>query len=88
VAPLEAMKLSLSACLRNTMPFLVYGLAILGIWLLLSLPAAAGPFGAVIGILLLAASVPVLICSVYASYKDVFAAPAAPAPPASNPFLR
>ncbi len=89
VAPLAAMKLSFSACLRNTMPFLVYGLAILGVWLLLSLPAAAGPFGAVIGILLLAASVPVLICSIYASYKDVFAAPTPPAATTGgNPFLR
>lgn len=88
VAPLAAMKLSFSACLRNTIPFLVYGLAILGAWIVLSLPAAMGPVGAMLMLALLAASIPVLICSIYASYKDVFGAPAAPAPPASNPFLR
>lgn len=89
VAPLPAMKLSFSACLRNTMPFLVYGLAILGLWIVLSLPAAAGVLGAVLGILLLVVSVPTLVCSIYASYKDVFAAPAPPAAATGgNPFLR
>jgi hypothetical protein len=88
VAPLAAMKLSFSACLRNTIPFLVYGLAIIGVWLVLSLPAAMGPVGAVLVLALLAASIPVLICSIYASYKDVFAAPAAPAAAGGNPFLR
>ncbi len=88
VAPVAAMRLSFSACLRNTIPFLVYGLAIIGIWLALSLPAAMGPVGAVLVFALFAASIPVLICSIYASYRDVFAAPAAPASAGDNPFLR
>jgi len=89
VAPLAAMRLSFSACVRNTMPFLVYGLAILGAWIVLSLPAAAGLLGAFLGVLLLVASIPSLIGSVYASYKDVFAMPAPPAATTGgNPFLR
>lgn len=74
VAPVNAMKLSFYACLKNTLPFLVYGLAILGAWMVLSLPAAAGALGAALGILLLAASVPALVCSIYASYRDIFTA--------------
>lgn len=85
--PLAAMKLSFEACLRNTVPFLVYGLAIIGVWIVLSLPAAFGAFGAVIVILLLVLSVPTLIGSVYASYRDVFGPPR-PASPQGNPLLK
>lgn len=72
VAPVAAMKLSFTACLSNTVPFLVYGAAILLAWIILSLPAALGSAGAVLAIALLVASIPVLICSAYASYKDIF----------------
>ena len=72
LAPVAAMKLSFAACLRNTLPFLVYGIAILALWLALSLPAALGAVGALVVIALLVASIPVLICSIYASYKDIF----------------
>jgi uncharacterized membrane protein len=74
MAPVAAMKLSFAACVGNTMPFLVYGAAILLAWLLLSLPAALGPVGGMLAIALLVASIPVLICSVYASYRDIFPA--------------
>lgn len=60
----DAMKLSFSACLRNWLPFLVYGLVAMAILILACLPAFLG--------LLVAA--PVLVASVYASYRDVFAA--------------
>lgn len=82
LAPVPAMKLSFTACLSNTAPFLVYGLAILLAWFVLSLPAALGAIGGVVVIALFVASIPVLICSVYASYKDVFGsgAPASPTP--------
>lgn len=70
--PVVAMKLSFIACARNTLPFLVYGLVILALWFVLSLPAAMGRMGALLGLLVLGASIPVLICSVYASYKDIF----------------
>jgi len=72
LAPLAAMKLSFTACLRNTLPFLVYGVAILMLWFVLSLPAVLGAIGALLVIALLVTSIPVLICSIYAAYKDVF----------------
>ena len=87
MAPLPAMKLSFAACLKNTLPFTVYGLAIMGLWFVLSLPAVMGPAGAVVVVALLVASIPVLVCSIYASYKDVFVARGAPAA-GGNPFLR
>jgi len=74
MAPVAAMKLSFAGSVSNTMPFLVYGAAILLAWFALSLPAALGPIGGVLAIALFVASIPVLICSVYASYQDVFAA--------------
>ena len=80
--PVAAMKLSFTACVANTAPFLVYGVAILLAWFVLSLPAALGAIGSVLVIALFVASIPVLICSVYASYQDIFAErpPAAPVP--------
>ncbi|HXF67327.1 MAG TPA: BPSS1780 family membrane protein [Burkholderiales bacterium] len=76
MAPVDAMKLSFGACWKNVLPFLVYGAAALALWIIASIPFLLG----------LIVLVPVLICSVYASYRDVFAARAAPA--AGNPFLR
>jgi hypothetical protein len=72
LAPLPAMKLSFAACFKNTLPFLVYGAAVLALWLAISLPAAFGAAGAVLVVALLVASLPVLFCSIYASYKDIF----------------
>ncbi len=87
MAPLPAMKLSFAACLKNTLPFTVYGLAIMGLWFVLSLPAVIGPAGAVVVVALLVASIPVLVCSVYLSYKDIFVAHRAQTA-GGNPFLR
>ena len=72
VTPVAAMKLSFAACVRNMLPFLVYGAAILLLWLVLSLPAVLGAIGGLLVIALLMASIPVLICSIYTSYKDIF----------------
>ncbi len=58
----EAMKLSLAACLRNILPFLLYG-AIAAALLLLAMI----PFG--LGLLVM---VPTITASLYVSYKDVF----------------
>jgi len=80
MAPVPAMKLSFAACLKNTVPFTVYGLAIMGLWFVLSLPAVMGPAGALLVIALLVASIPVLVCSIYLSYKDVFVAADNPPP--------
>jgi hypothetical protein len=72
LAPVAAMKLSFAACVRNTLPFMVYGAAILLLWLALSLPAVLGAIGGLLVIALLVASIPVLICSIYTSYQDIF----------------
>jgi uncharacterized membrane protein len=75
--PVDAMKASFSACLANWLPFLIYGLVILVLWFVASIPLFLG----------LIVLLPVLICSVYASYKDIF--PASPAPTAGgNPLLK
>jgi len=87
MTPVAAMKLSFSACFKNTLPFTVYGLAILGLWVVMSLPAAMGIIGALLVIILLVGSIPVMVCSIYASYRDVFIARGAPAA-GGNPFLR
>lgn len=59
---IQAMKLSFVACLKNMLPFLLYGF----IFMLL-LVAAIIPFG--LGLLI---AVPVMMTSLYASYVDVF----------------
>jgi hypothetical protein len=76
----DAMKQSFAACLRNILPFLIYGV----IAFVLNIVAAI-PFG--LGYLVL---VPVLVCSLYAGYKDIFAetAPAPAAAATGNPLLR
>ncbi len=70
--PVEAMKMSYTACLRNTMPLLIYGVATLVLGLIASIPLMLG----------LIVLLPVLACSIYASYKDIF--PVAPAAPAAT----
>jgi hypothetical protein len=62
--PVEAMKASFFACLKNIVPFLLYG-AILVVLCII----AAIPFG--LGFLVLA---PVTIGSIYVSYREIFAA--------------
>lgn len=71
--PVEAMKLSLAASWRNTMPLLVYGVATLVLGLIASIPLMLG----------LIVLLPVLVCSIYASYKDIF--PVGPAAPVAAP---
>jgi hypothetical protein len=60
----EAMKLSFLGCLRNWLPFLVYGVIAFILMML-----AMIPFG--LGMLVL---VPVLSASIYVGYKDIFPA--------------
>lgn len=63
VSPLDAMKQSFIACLRNVMPFFVYSLISM-----LLLIVAAMPFG--LGLLIM---IPTMTASLYVSYKDIFA---------------
>lgn len=62
VAPLEAMKASFAVCLKNLVPFLVYGVILFVLFFV-----AAIPFG--LGLLVL---LPVVIGAQYASYVDLF----------------
>ena len=67
LAPGAALKASFIACLKNMMPFLIYGLMLLVFGVLAAIPAG-------LGYLVL---IPVLAASVYTSYRDIFcAAPA------------
>ena len=75
--PVEAMNLSLSACLMNWLSFLVYGAVVLVLWFIASIPLFLG----------LVVLLPVLICSVYASYKDIFNAGGTAPAGGQNPFL-
>jgi uncharacterized membrane protein len=61
---LEAMGLSFRGCLRNIMPFLVYGIAGMVLGFLATIPLA-------LGWLIL---MPVFIGSTYKAYKDIFIA--------------
>jgi len=58
----EAMKLSFRGCLRNILPFLIYGLIATVLMVLAIIPV-------LLGLLVL---VPTLIASTYIGYKDIF----------------
>ncbi|MEL7447925.1 MAG: BPSS1780 family membrane protein [Pseudomonadota bacterium] len=60
--PVPAIKLSFVACLRNILPFLVFGLILMVLSVLAIIPLF-------MGFLVLA---PVMIASVYTAYKDIF----------------
>lgn len=75
LSAVEAMKLSFFGCLRNLLPFLVYGVIAFVLMMV-----AMIPFG--LGMLVL---VPVLNASIYAGYKDIF--PAEPEPETEAPAL-
>lgn len=59
---LEAMKESFQGCLRNIVPFLVYGVAGFVLMVLATLPALLGWL----------ALGPVLIASIYTAYRDIY----------------
>jgi hypothetical protein len=65
IKPVEAMKLSFHACLRNMLPFLVYSLISMLLMLLAMLPLGLG----------LLVMIPTITTSLYASYKDIFNPP-------------
>jgi uncharacterized membrane protein len=76
VAPLEAMRLSFNGCLRNIVPFLLYGLLGIGLAIVATIPLMLGWL--VLG--------PVTIASLYTGYCDIYedkvGAPAPVATPA------
>jgi uncharacterized membrane protein len=61
----DAMKLSFAACLKNVVPFLVYGVVALILMIIAAIPLGLGM------IVLL----PVLVASLYTCYTDIFPGP-------------
>ncbi len=61
--PVTALQTSFAGCLRNVMPLLVYGIAMLGLTILAIIPMG-------LGMLVLA---PVMLLSVFTAYKEIFA---------------
>ena len=62
VAPVEALKASWRGCLKNIVPFLLYGVVLLVLAFVASLPFMLGWL--VLG--------PVMAASIYASYRDIY----------------
>ena len=62
--PLDAMKTSFFGCLKNIVPFLLYGVVMLVLCVVAAIPLGLGYL--VLG--------PVAIASIYAGYRDIFAA--------------
>lgn len=77
----QAMLVSLKACLQNMMPFLVYG-GLLFLALMLVTPVSMATRVLDLGMWLLA---PLVIPSIYTSYKDIFPAPDASPPAETTP---
>lgn len=70
LGPIAAMKASFVGCLRNTLPMLVYGLVILGgMFLTMPFSMALGQYDLAVWLL-----APVVLPSLYVSYKDIFVA--------------
>ena len=62
--PVDALKASFNACLKNMLPFLLYGLITLVLAFFAALPVGLG----------FLVFIPVFVGSVYASYRDIFVA--------------
>ena len=67
-APIVALLLGLSACVRNILPFLVYGMAVL-LPVVILMPVSLAARQPDLALWLLA---PVLVPSIYAGYRDMF----------------
>lgn len=68
VKPLPALALSLWACLKNILPLLIYGMAVV-VPVVILMPLSLAARQPDLGLWLLA---PILVPSIYASYKDLF----------------
>lgn len=64
MSPIEALRSSFNACVKNVLPFLVYGVIVLVLSFFAALPLC-------LGFLVL---LPVVSGSIYASYRDIFIA--------------
>lgn len=66
MSPAQALRASFLGCLKNIVPFLLYGVILLGLAVLATIPA-------LLGFLVLG---PVAMASVYTGYRDIFTEPA------------
>jgi uncharacterized membrane protein len=62
LSALAAMKLSFIGCIRNVLPFLLYGIVMFVLTILASIPL-------LLGLLVL---LPVMIASMYTAYRDIY----------------
>ena len=62
VAPIDALKQSFSGCLKNVVPFSVYGIALLILGVIAAIPVG-------LGLLVL---VPTVLASTYVAYQEIF----------------
>ena len=62
MAPIEAVRRSFGASMKNMVPFLVYGFVLVVLSVIAAIPL-------MLGLLVLA---PVVVASVYTSYRDIF----------------
>jgi hypothetical protein len=60
--PTQAMKMSFIGCLRNIVPFLIYGLVAMGLVILGAIPFLLGWL----------VVYPILFCAAYTGYRDIF----------------
>ena len=72
VPPMAAMKASFFGCLRNILPFLVYGILMTLLLIVAMIPIGLGLF----------VWLPVMLASSYAAYRDIFTEETVPAEPA------
>jgi uncharacterized membrane protein len=75
MTPVAAMKSSLLACWRNLLPFMLYGAAVAVLWILATIPLMLG----------LIVLLPVMVCSIYAAYRDLYPEEAEPEATGSSP---
>jgi hypothetical protein len=71
---MQAMRWSLYAAISNLGAMILYGLALMGLILLVWVPLAAGAYVAMLGLLVV---IPMMAISTYVGYKEVFETPAA-----------
>jgi uncharacterized membrane protein len=62
LAPVAAIKESFVGCLKNVVPFLIYGIVLLVLGIVAAIPLGLGWL--VLG--------PVAIASIYVSYRDIY----------------
>ena len=63
-SPVKAMKVSFFGCLKNIVPFLLYGVVMMVLCVVAAIPVMLGYL--VLG--------PVIIASIYTGYRDIFTA--------------